>query len=220
MSLMLMGVGASRFVYDFCDTPLPLPAGTSPFHIKGEFYRHTQRAFQKLNAAGKGDVLARCDADVRAFAEQSFLSFDWYDLLPFPRLGMAEAEVLGRDLREHTYETARRSAEHTTKGIYKLIMKLMSAQSLASKVVRAVGQFYDFSPATIVSEGKTAAVIERKGVPLCVVEWWCIVTRAYIEVPLRASGITSPRIAHRYSSTGVVDRAVPVGDAILEIAWG
>jgi hypothetical protein len=212
-------VAGAKNAFEFCDGPLPVPPGSSPFGIKGEFYRHLQSAARRYKESGKGDVLARCSPEIRAFAEQSFLSFEYYDLLPFPRIGMAEAEVLGRDLRQHTYDKARKSGERAASGVYKLMLRLMSVQSLASKTAHAIEHMYNFAPATITTEGKSRLLIQRKGVPLGVIEWWCIVTKAYIEVALATGGVKDAKVTHQYEQSGAIDRGVPLGNAVVDVQW-
>src|SRR5262249_54364062 len=75
-------------VFEFCDVPPPFAPGQSPFHIKGQFYLQAMRALQRVGKPLE-ELLPQ---DLRAFCSQEFLASQWYDVLPFPRLAMIEAD--------------------------------------------------------------------------------------------------------------------------------
>src|SRR2546423_14170529 len=111
----------SHFAY--CDQPLPVPPGTSPFHIKGEFYR--QMADVVAYHDQKTDGALRRLLEERGlgeFAEQAFLSSAFYDVLPLPHIVMAIAETRGRDVHELTTRMGQAAVEAQMKGVYSRLL--------------------------------------------------------------------------------------------------
>ena len=58
----------------------------------------------------------------------------------------------------------------------------------------------------------------REGVPLCVVEWWSLVTQAFAEVPLVAQGATDVTVEWRVAPSSR-DRGVHCGTVIWDVRW-
>jgi hypothetical protein len=109
--------GADRFLY--CDEPLPCAAGSSPFRIKGEFWRQTANVIAYNDTKTGGGVMRVLEREgLTEFARQDFLASTFYDVLPMPRVVMAVAEARGRDLRELTTKMGRASAESQLSGVY------------------------------------------------------------------------------------------------------
>ncbi len=159
--------------------------------------------------------------DLRAFCAQEFLASQWYDVLPFPRLAMIEAGARGVDVRALTREQAQRAAEHGLKGIYRLFLPVvpqgMALRSLGARMVSAIKQFYDFGPAAVVEpSGSHVLTVERRDVPLVMIEWWSVNAVGYAEKALLLAGVDAPRLAFRYEETGA-DRGVRVGRVVITI---
>src|SRR5690242_634757 len=101
---------ARSFLY--CEGPLPCPAGASPFHIKGEFWRQMAGVIGHHDGRTNGGVTRVLEREgIAEFATQAFLPASLYDVLPMPRVVMAVAEARSRDLRELTAKMGRASAE-------------------------------------------------------------------------------------------------------------
>lgn len=206
-------------VFEYCDGPLPFPPGQSPFHIKGQFYLQAMRALQRCDKP----LEALLPDDLRTFCTQEFLASQWYDVLPFPRLAMIEAGARGEgDVREFTRQQAHRAAEHGLKGVYRLFLPLVLPQgfalrSLGARMVRAIQQFYDFGPAAMVEpSGPHTLTIERRDVPLCMIEWWSINATGYAEKALILAGVKQPSLTYRYEETGGA-HGVPLGCVVITI---
>jgi hypothetical protein len=205
-------------VFEYCETPPPFAPGESPFHIKGQFYIQAMRALARLDTP----VEALLPDDLRAFCGQHFLASQWYDVLPFPRLAMIEAGARNCDVRDLTRQQAHRAAEHGLKGVYRLFLPLVLPQDIAlrglgGRMVSAIKQFYDFGPAAVVEPTDSQTLtIERREVPLCMIEWWSINAAGYAERALVLAGLKPPALEYRYAQTGTID-AVPVGRVVITV---
>ena len=57
------------------------------------------------------------------------------------------------------------------------------------------------------------ARLVRRGVPLCIAEWWSLVTVQFVVVPLTANGARDVGLEWRIEPTGV-EQGVEVGDVL------
>lgn len=206
-----------RFAY--CDQPLPYPAGESPFHIKGEFYRQQSESIAHHDARSGGAlrrILAR--EGLAEFASQQFLSSAMYDVLPLPRIVMAIAEARGRDVRELAGTMGRAAVEGQMRGVYSRFLTRLSTETFGQRFDQVIKHFYDFGPVTIEPEPSGARLV-RSGMPLCIAEWWSLVTVPFVVIPLTASGARDVAVEWRIEPRGL-DRGVPMGDVRWEVRWG
>lgn len=211
-----MSTVATRFLY--CEGPLPLPPGTSPFHIKGEFYRQMAPSVLHHDSASSGEVMRILEREgLRAFWEQAFLSSVTYDALPLPRLVMAIAEARQRDVRDLTLKMGKAAVEQQMNGVYANLLRPIAPHNFCGRFEQLIRHFYNFGPLTATPVPGGARVV-REGVPLCVAEWWSLVTRAFAEVPLMAQGATEVTLDWRVAPRGQ-DRGVHCGTIIWDVRW-
>lgn len=206
----------TRFLY--CEGPLPHTPGTSPFQIKGEFYRQMAPSVLHHDSQSGGAVSRMLARDgLAAFWDQPFLSSVLYDALPLPRLVMAIAEARGRDVRELTIKMGRAAVEGQMGGVYGNLLRPIGPHNFCGRFEQAIKQFYNFGPITATPVEGGARVV-REGVPLCIAEWWSLVTRAFAEVPLVAQGASEVTVDWRVAPSGL-DRGVQCGTVIWDVRW-
>jgi hypothetical protein len=206
----------SRFTY--CDEPLPYPPGQSPFHIKGEFYRQQAESIAYHDRKSGGALTGILEREGLAeFARQPFLSSALYDVLPIPRIVMACAEARGRDVHEMTSGMGRAAVELQMKGVYSRFLSGLTRENFCQRFHQVIQHFYDFGPVTI-TPAPAGARLVRTGVPLCVAEWWSLVTVPFVVVPLTASGAREVAADWRIRPGGL-DRGVKVADVEWDVRW-
>ena len=213
----MSAAGARSFLH--CDGPLPSPAGTSAFRIKGEFWRQMALVIAHNDARTGGAVTSLLAREGLAeFAAQPFLASSLYDVLPMPRGVMAVAEARGRDLRELTAKMGRASADAQMSGVYGNLLRAVTPDNFAARFGPTITYFYDFAPLTGEPQDGGGARLFRDGVPLCVAEWWSIVTGQFVEVVLTGHGATRVRVSWTIAPTGV-ERDVPCGTVTGDVRW-
>jgi hypothetical protein len=211
-----MATVTTRFLY--CEGPLPQLPGSSPFLIKGEFYRQMAPSVLHHDTQTGGEVMRILAREgLTAFWEQPFLSSVMYDALPLPRVVMAIAEARQRDVRELTLRMGKAAVDQQMSGVYANLLRAIGPHNFCGRFEQLIKHFYNFGPlkATPVDGG---ARVVREGVPLCLAEWWCLVTRAFAEVPLVAQGATDVTLDWRVAPSGQ-DRGVHVGMIIWDVRW-
>jgi hypothetical protein len=160
-------------------------------------------------------ILAR--EGLTAFWEQPFLSSVHYDALPLPRLMMAIAEARDRDVRELTTKMGRAAVEAQMTGVYANLLRPINTQNFCARFEQLMKHFYNFAPITATPVEGGARVV-REGVPLCLAEWWALVTQGFAEVPLTAQGAMDVTFDWRVAPRGQ-DRGVHCGNIIWDVRW-
>jgi hypothetical protein len=206
------------FRFKFCDQPLPFPPGTSPFHIKGEFYRQTQAAVAHHDRKSQG-VLTRIlqREGLHDFATQSFLSSALYDVMPMPRIVMAVAEARGRDVHELTTGMGKAAVEQQMSGVYARVLQGLTPDRFCQRFDQVISHFYDFGPLQV-SDAPGGAEVVRSGLPVQIAEWWSLVTVPFAVVPLSANGARDVHVDWRIELTGV-QRGLDMCAVRWDVRW-
>ena len=58
----------------------------------------------------------------------------------------------------------------------------------------------------------------RKGMPLCIAEWWAVVTVPFVKVPLEKSGACEVAVEWRATPAGI-QQGTAVGDVVCDVNW-
>ncbi|HLA77263.1 MAG TPA: hypothetical protein VJU18_06770 [Vicinamibacteria bacterium] len=207
-----------RTGFAYCDQPLAYAPGSSPFHIKGEFYRQITEALGHYDKKSGGALLPRLERQgLRDFATQPFLASALYDVLPMPRIVMVLAELLGRDVHELTSRMGKAAVEGQMKGVYGRMLAAVTPENFCQRFEQVIKLFYDFGPVSVEPAERGASLV-RRGVPLCIAEWWSLVTVPFVEMPLTAAGARDVSLEWRIEPTGV-EQGVKVGDVHWDIRW-
>jgi hypothetical protein len=212
----------SRHVYDFCDGPLPVPAGKSTYRIKGEFYRHLDVTITTVDKKSGGALMKALARDgLDAFQRQPFVSNAFYDNLPLPRIVMCIAEITGKDVRALTEKMGRTAGERQLKGIYADLIANVTPTTFADTFTKIISFFYDYGVVAVTpgSDGKSLRM-RRAPMPLSVIEWWSLVSIPFLQVPMTRNGAPGVDITWRAEAAGAHgDGNVPLGAAVWEMRW-
>ncbi|HZF47423.1 MAG TPA: hypothetical protein VE093_02175 [Polyangiaceae bacterium] len=179
---------------------LPVPAGTSPFHVKGLAYRGFE-AYAKRNVAGGMDRV-RAEVDdpaLRAFLMQPFMAGSWYDVLPVVPLASAIAALERSSMEDFVRRTSRRQALYDAQHVHKRFFQGYPPSSLVSRLPRFFMQYTDFGRAEVAEAAEVTGpetgqgTVIRTGVPAFILPWFLPMNEAYIEAILDGMGSARPR---------------------------
>ena len=210
----------TTYAYEHCRGPLPVPAGTSRFCIKGDFYRHMAETIVHLDAKTSGGLSALLAREgLRDFMTQQFLATSFYDNLPLPRLTMCIAEVTQRDVFALTTKMGESSAERSMSGVYNRLLAPLTTTTFHRHFPGVISFFYNYAPLTVTlaADGKSAELV-RKDLPLAVAEWWCLVSVPFVKMPLEKNGAVGVDVKWRVAPSKAAG-AVPLGDATWAVTW-
>jgi hypothetical protein len=176
--------------------PLPFAPGASPFHVKGTVYQgHLE--WVARNCPGGIDGMNRAFRDPRLapFLSQRFLAATRYDLLPAITSAYVVARLARLGFAEFLRLRSRIQAERDLGGIYRLLLKLSSPDTVVSRYAAVLAQYFDFvsATATLVSPG--TIVIEQSKIPAMIFNWLGPVIETYIEVLIGRAGGASVKVA-------------------------
>ncbi len=168
---------------------LPFPAGTSPFHIKGVSYLGHLDYVAEHVPGGQAAVLAAIrDPVLRAFFEQRFLSASWYDVLPMVPVWHLCAKLRGQTSVDFLRERTRHQLQRDVHSVYRFLLKLVSAEAVATRAPRVMQQYLDFgkTEAKVVEPGVVRVV--ASGLPVLLAPWLRVVTETFLVGALELSG--------------------------------
>ncbi len=205
---------------------LPVPPGTSPFHVKGLAYRgfeayanrHVEGGFQRVRDELK-------DPGLREYLMQPFLAGSWYDVLPVVPLACAIAAAERLPVEDFVRRSARRQALYDAQHVHKRFSEGHSPSGLLPRLPRLFLQYTDFGGSEIVDMGDSpgAEVVQgavvRTGVPAYILPWFVPMTEAYIETVLGVMGSERPRVKGQVSPRDGEVGGLPTVAVRFRVMW-
>ncbi len=168
--------------------------GESPFHVRGSTYLGMREYVDKHVPGGIGAVQARLsDDELREFAAQTFLPVSHYDALPIRPISEAIAAVEGIPYGDSVRRRAAMVAERDLKGLYRLLLSVVSPELVAERLQRLGMRYFDFGRVDVVSAAKGRSDAKMSGIPAPLALWLGHMISGYAVVALKAAGAASPR---------------------------
>jgi hypothetical protein len=186
---------ASRFAmaerYDTSYSPFPI--GESPFRAKGVLFRGTQEFFAE-HVRGGFDALQRQlgEGPLATFIAQKFLPASYYDALTIPALIRAESDACGLALPLYMQKRTRWQAERDMNGVYRLLLKVTSAETIAVRLPRVLSQMFNF-PAPVTEVDGKVAMTQLTGVPEMLADYFEMAVGSYAPALIEFSGAKRAR---------------------------
>jgi len=170
-------------------SPWPFTLGESPFKIKGAAYLGILEYFEAAVPGGQKAVLAESkNPDLERFLSQRFLVSSFYDIYPLALVGRHAAKMLGISYHDYAYQTSLVQMQKDVKGVYKLLMKLVSGITAINSLAAVARTYFNFSPAQIEKVDSQHATMLRTQFPLALAEWYLPVAVAYCVGALTGTG--------------------------------
>jgi hypothetical protein len=194
--------------------------GASPYRVAGVLYRGVVDYIEAVIPGGVPTVVKELPhRRLGDFLAQPFGATGKYDVLPLPYVAETLARLRGVSLAEQLRHSNAFSEERIGK-LYRALLQLLSADTVALALPRAVSIAYDFSRTTVEVRGPREVAGVRRGIPRPVVRWLAISSAAYTERALSRTGAAFVSV-----STGVPVFEKTVGDTDLfgvpfAITWG
>ena len=208
---------------DFDATParIPFPPGRSPFRANGIVFRAAMAYASKRTPGGPSALrpsLAPADADYLA---QIFLPGTMYDLAPLVRLAIAAAALEGVTVADFTRARARESADMDIRGIYRLMLKVTSPQTLAARLPWAFNRYFAPTRAEInhLESGRLTAILHA--VPAPMAGWYVSSTEGFVGRALELAGASPPAVRFTWASARAegAEQGVPLVTLPFAVAW-
>lgn len=169
--------------------PLPRPAGTSPFLIKGNPYRGLASL---VSRALRGGIDELCEAiedpALRDFFRQPFLASSRYDVLPMRPLVTTLARLLGRPLDELIVQTTAAQARYDYRTVFRQLLGGSRLDNWHERTARFGAQYYSFGHFDGDAVAPGIVVMRHHGVPEYLAPWYAPMQAAYAEETVRVLG--------------------------------
>jgi uncharacterized protein (TIGR02265 family) len=194
--------------------------GESPFRVKGVTYRNFFDLVAERVPGGRAALLDKLgDPALRAFAEQSFLPSTFYDALPSVLLSQAAAGLLGVSSDEFVRQLSRYSAERDTKGIYRMLLRLVSPAMVMERTPAAAKQYFNFVESTVEKLGPKAYRTRARGVPQFLAQFYMLVTESFLRHALTLAGARNVKYQVAPTQLDGSRDGVPLVIVQREMSW-
>ena len=172
---------------------LPMPPGTSPFHVKGTTYL-AMVDFARTLPGGLDSVAAKLDDPALvAFLRQVVLPIAQYDALPIAPISEAIAAVEGRSLGDSISQRARGVAEHDVSVMQRLLFRLVSPDTIVvDRLPKVALRYFDFGHASGRLLGPKKGEIRLERIPTILAPWFLHMLRGYVAFVLSNAGASNP----------------------------
>lgn len=198
---------------------LPFAPEKSPYKIKGNAYRRAIERFQR-DLGGLEKVLELANnATLTGFYAQPFMASSWYDVFPLPLIHQAGALLMNQPYDEYIEERSRETFEKDVRGIYRMVLKVMSPQTVVSRLARIQSQYFSFAETTCKEAGKNAAQLKSVGFPAMIARFYVPVLRAYTSGAVQSSGGQDVRVQATTGTESPGPHGVPLTDVTLDVSW-
>jgi hypothetical protein len=173
----------------------PPPPGEHPFRVKGHGLLARMATYDKLVPGGRQAVVgAIADRAVREYLSQMILAVGWYDLFAHVELDLAAADLLRLPPNVSVANASRVQAQSDAKGIYSVLLKVVSPQMLVKKMGTISAQYFDHGTVDVVRLESKAARMTRTGIVNQHYWWWGSILEGYVRALFGIAGARGLRI--------------------------
>jgi len=177
--------------HDLAQTrPLPrIAPGTSPFRIRGVTLEGFVEFFRERAKMEVRDILERLpDPEVRAYVMQRYVSSGWYDFLPYFQVANVIASACGMSASQLGAEHGSWQVRRDAKGINKLLMKVVSIETMVARTVPLFNRYYELGTLELLSSERGSMETAISGLPELLVPWFKSTVRASFTTLLEIAG--------------------------------
>lgn len=199
---------------------LPHPIGSAPYRIKGSGYMlHMQWVDEHLPGGRAAMNAAIRSPELRAFFDQTFFAGHFFDIYPLVVVGHTCARILGTSFEKFIRLRSRHQAEGDMKLFRKMILRVASAEMLATRIPAICASYFDFATTEVV-EKKTASITGLvHGVPKDIAPWMSYVADETVRFMLEYNGVKNLRSRIAFEPATVRD-GVELVNIRSTLQWG
>jgi hypothetical protein len=200
--------------------PVPFAIGQSPFHCKGVSYRNVRLFLDASLEGGHERFLAGLrNSELRAFLAQPFLPSSWYDALPMIPFAHDAARQRHTTTPQLMRELATFSIKRDASGIYKLLLKFTSPESLLERSTHTARQYFDFVLSEFELVGPKCYRLRHSGIPAVLAPLYMSLVEGYVDIGLEMAGARDVRQHWDKPEAMGMAHGVAVQRLAREIRW-
>ena len=167
----------------------PFPPGESPFRAKGLNYRGHLDWTRDHFPGGLPGMLELLSPEQAEFFSQPFLASSYYDLYPLCVAGRAMAPVLRLRFLDFVRMRCQWQAEVDVKRVYKMLLRVVSAERVAQLMPKQIQQAFNFGEAQMHVVDRDHVSGTMAGMPQAILPWWGAVVETYVQHVLTLAGV-------------------------------
>jgi hypothetical protein len=172
----------------------PFAMGASPFRAKGVLYLGSFEYFDRHLPGGRRAVLDSLQDDQLArFFAQPFLAGSWYDSFPGIPMQQASARLARQPVADFIRRLARWQAERDVQGVYRVLLKLATAEMIVERVPLLATRYFDFVTIEQKKVGERSYTAVVKGVPATLATLYMSITEPFLSVAMELAGARNIR---------------------------
>jgi hypothetical protein len=199
---------------------LPYAPGESPFHVRGAVYVAALDHAERNVVGGVRRVREACtDPALRDFIERRFDSGGWYDVLPMSPLSEVIAQLMGVETSRYLYERTREHAERDLVGFYRLLIRAVSARTVALFLPKLTSRYHDWGGIEARLRGPRRVETVRSGVPGPLAAWYSTVACSFAETALEIAGASGPCVTLKSCRPDGATLGVATYSQVFEVTW-
>lgn len=177
-----------------------IPAGESPFRVKGLVYQGLTEYFDAKISGGHSAVLAHASREdttgtLGRFLGTRFAPGTWYDALPLAPLTEAAARVHGKTQPRVVRDAAAFIARRDLLGVYKAMLSEAKPEAIAIRLPALSLRYFEFGAADGGLIGPQTLVARRSGVPEDLARWMVWAVEGYVPTALAMAGAIDVRVS-------------------------
>jgi len=199
---------------------LTVAPGSGPFHIKG-LVLHGLLEYVTQNVPGGPARVIDGIADplIREYMKRSFLAASRYDIIPFLHTLAAAANVLCMPTSRFVAEHGAWQAERDVSGVYRLLLKVASPETVAKRLGLAWARYFDFAHLDVLSVTPGCVVLGVRQMPAVLVPWYKIAARAAGDTIIRLAGATDIKVGFTHLEPDGESAGFPLRRFELRRTW-
>jgi hypothetical protein len=159
------------------------------------------------------------DPGLRAFLEQPFEAYGWYDVLPMAPLSEVIAGLMGVDVERYLLDRTREHARRDLAGLTRLLLRAVSARTVAVFLPKLTARYHDWGGIDARLRGPRRVETVRTGVPQPLRDWYATVACGFAEAALEVAGAFGPRVVLISSEPEGVTLGVTTYELVFDITW-
>jgi hypothetical protein len=198
----------------------PVAPGSSAFRVKGHGLRARMAVYDRIVPGGRAAVLEAIDDPfVRAYLSGPILAASWYDLFAHAALDLAAADLRKMPAWDSVASASALQAEEDAKGIYSLLLKLVSPHMLIGKLGKISAQYFDHGTVEVIRLDARGARMVRTGIANQLYWWWGGILDGYVHALFRLAGAKNTQFHCGHLESSTPDDPMGIGKFAVDVRW-
>lgn len=192
----------------------------SGFHSRGLVYI-AARDYMADHVPGGLDAVTRAlPGELASFLNQLFMANAMYEAVPVVAISEVAAALSGLPHSEYVRANAAWQAERDIRGVYKLLLNVMSAETVALRLPRVSMRYFDFGAASSSMNASNCCYAEQRGIPKPMASWFTACVHGFVPTALGIGGAKNVRVRSLATVADGQRQGLETVTLSYEFSWG